>query len=246
MKRPGHVPTTSSAQGSTVASMRACTSTVTGAFRFGRHHPLRLRATDTGLMGQAGQAHRPVPPKGQRVIVLHPRHAECSPGPGRDRWRRTAPPRGSPSTRSALAPLGRSSGVAGRRRSLTTRPTPSRRSSSSLVTIVGQEPPPRRFIAGADAIGLAELRVAELKAQIDAYRRLSTSLDSTASRPSGRCRSRCGQPSCTAPGTFASRTSPTPARSSRPTRSSPSAAPRSAAATSGRTGRGRGRGGLSG
>src|SRR4029453_12434094 len=72
MKRPGHVPTTSSAQGSTVASMRACTSTVTGAFRFGRHHPLRLRATDTGLMGQAGQAHRPVPPKGQRVIVLHP------------------------------------------------------------------------------------------------------------------------------------------------------------------------------
>jgi hypothetical protein len=32
--------------------MRACTSTVTGAFRFGRHHPLRLRATDTGLWGR--------------------------------------------------------------------------------------------------------------------------------------------------------------------------------------------------
>ena len=36
---------------------------------------------------------------------------------------------------------------------------------------------PRRFIAGADAIATAEQKVADLKAQIDAERDLSTSLD---------------------------------------------------------------------
>jgi NAD(P)-dependent dehydrogenase (short-subunit alcohol dehydrogenase family) len=46
----------------------------------------------------------------------------------------------------------------------------------ALITIASQEPPPRRFIAGADAIGTAEQKVADLKAQIDAYRELSTSL----------------------------------------------------------------------
>jgi NAD(P)-dependent dehydrogenase (short-subunit alcohol dehydrogenase family) len=46
----------------------------------------------------------------------------------------------------------------------------------ALITIAGQEPPPRRFIAGADAIATAEQRVADLKAQIDANRVLSTSL----------------------------------------------------------------------
>ena len=46
----------------------------------------------------------------------------------------------------------------------------------ALITIASQEPPPRRFIAGADAIGTAEQRVAELKAQIEAFRALSTSL----------------------------------------------------------------------
>jgi uncharacterized protein YbjT (DUF2867 family) len=39
------------------------------------------------------------------------------------------------------------------------------------------DPPPRRFIAGADAIAGAEHKVAELKAQIEANRELSTSLD---------------------------------------------------------------------
>src|SRR5579863_8562519 len=47
----------------------------------------------------------------------------------------------------------------------------------ALITIAGQEPPPRRFIAGADAIATAEQKVADLKAQIDAERGLSTSLD---------------------------------------------------------------------
>ena len=47
----------------------------------------------------------------------------------------------------------------------------------ALITIASQEPPPRRFIAGADAIATAEQKVADLKAQIDANRDLSTSLD---------------------------------------------------------------------
>ena len=47
----------------------------------------------------------------------------------------------------------------------------------ALITIASQEPPPRRFIAGADAIATAEQKVADLKGQIDAERDLSTSLD---------------------------------------------------------------------
>jgi NAD(P)-dependent dehydrogenase (short-subunit alcohol dehydrogenase family) len=47
----------------------------------------------------------------------------------------------------------------------------------ALITIASQNPPPRRFIAGADAIAGAEQKTAELKAQIEANRNLSTSLD---------------------------------------------------------------------
>ncbi len=46
----------------------------------------------------------------------------------------------------------------------------------ALITISSQEPPPRRFVAGADAVAIAEQKVADLKAQIDANRILSTSL----------------------------------------------------------------------
>ena len=46
----------------------------------------------------------------------------------------------------------------------------------ALVTIANQEHPPRRFIAGADAVATAEQKLAELKAQIDSNRDLSTSL----------------------------------------------------------------------
>src|SRR5881296_1310706 len=46
----------------------------------------------------------------------------------------------------------------------------------ALITIASQKPPPRRFIAGADAIATAEQKVAELRAQIEAFRDLSTSL----------------------------------------------------------------------
>jgi NAD(P)-dependent dehydrogenase (short-subunit alcohol dehydrogenase family) len=47
----------------------------------------------------------------------------------------------------------------------------------ALITVANQEPPPRRFIAGADAIATAEQRVADLTAQINANRELSMSLD---------------------------------------------------------------------
>lgn len=46
----------------------------------------------------------------------------------------------------------------------------------ALVTIADQNPPPRRFIAGADAVAGAEQKMADLKAQIEANRDLSSSL----------------------------------------------------------------------
>ena len=46
----------------------------------------------------------------------------------------------------------------------------------ALITIASEKQPPRRFIAGADAIATAEQKIADLKAQIEAYRKLSTSL----------------------------------------------------------------------
>jgi NAD(P)-dependent dehydrogenase (short-subunit alcohol dehydrogenase family) len=46
----------------------------------------------------------------------------------------------------------------------------------ALVTIAGQDPPPRRFVAGADSAGTAEQVIDNLKAQIEAERALSVSL----------------------------------------------------------------------
>jgi NAD(P)-dependent dehydrogenase (short-subunit alcohol dehydrogenase family) len=48
--------------------------------------------------------------------------------------------------------------------------------AQALVQIVSEPQPPRRFIAGADAIATAERKAADLLAQINAYRKLSTSL----------------------------------------------------------------------
>jgi len=48
--------------------------------------------------------------------------------------------------------------------------------AQALITIANERQPPRRFIAGADAIGTAEQKVADLQAQINAYRELSSSL----------------------------------------------------------------------
>jgi NAD(P)-dependent dehydrogenase (short-subunit alcohol dehydrogenase family) len=50
------------------------------------------------------------------------------------------------------------------------------RLARALVTIASRQDPPQRFIAGADAIGVAEQKIANLQAQIAAYRDLSTSL----------------------------------------------------------------------
>jgi hypothetical protein len=46
--------------------------------------------------------------------------------------------------------------------------------AQALITIASEEQPPRRFVA--DAIAIAEQKVAELQEQIDAYGDLSTSL----------------------------------------------------------------------
>jgi NAD(P)-dependent dehydrogenase (short-subunit alcohol dehydrogenase family) len=48
--------------------------------------------------------------------------------------------------------------------------------AQALLTIASQEPPPRRFLAGADAIATAEQKVADLRADIESNRSLSTSL----------------------------------------------------------------------
>jgi NAD(P)-dependent dehydrogenase (short-subunit alcohol dehydrogenase family) len=48
--------------------------------------------------------------------------------------------------------------------------------AQALLSIASEQTPPRRFIAGADAIAVAEQRVAELQAEIEAYRELSSSL----------------------------------------------------------------------
>jgi len=47
----------------------------------------------------------------------------------------------------------------------------------ALMTVAAEDPPPPRFIAGADVVALAERKIAELQRQLDAHRSLSTSLD---------------------------------------------------------------------
>jgi NAD(P)-dependent dehydrogenase (short-subunit alcohol dehydrogenase family) len=48
--------------------------------------------------------------------------------------------------------------------------------AQALIKVSNEEKPPRRFIAGADAVGTAEQVVATLQQQTDAYRELSSSL----------------------------------------------------------------------
>jgi NAD(P)-dependent dehydrogenase (short-subunit alcohol dehydrogenase family) len=47
----------------------------------------------------------------------------------------------------------------------------------ALLDIATEEAPPRRFVAGADAIATAEQKIAGLQAEIESHRELSTSLD---------------------------------------------------------------------
>jgi NAD(P)-dependent dehydrogenase (short-subunit alcohol dehydrogenase family) len=49
--------------------------------------------------------------------------------------------------------------------------------AQALMTIIGLQRPPQRFIAGADAVATAEQVVNTLQQQIEAFRDLSTSLD---------------------------------------------------------------------
>ena len=48
--------------------------------------------------------------------------------------------------------------------------------AQALITLSGEEKPPLRFIAGADAVATAEKVAATLQEQTDAYRKLSSSL----------------------------------------------------------------------
>lgn len=48
--------------------------------------------------------------------------------------------------------------------------------AKALVMIAGEKQPPQRFLAGADAIGLAEQVIKKLQDETDAYRSLSASL----------------------------------------------------------------------
>jgi NAD(P)-dependent dehydrogenase (short-subunit alcohol dehydrogenase family) len=48
--------------------------------------------------------------------------------------------------------------------------------AQALITVVDQEQPPRRWVAGADAVATVEQKANELLAQVDAYRDLSSSL----------------------------------------------------------------------
>ena len=55
----------------------------------------------------------------------------------------------------------------------------------ALVTLLEQERPPLRFIAGADSIATAEQKIAALQQQIDAFRELSSSLSFDAPNVAG-------------------------------------------------------------
>jgi hypothetical protein len=48
--------------------------------------------------------------------------------------------------------------------------------AKALVTVVDQEQPPLRWVAGAAAVATVEQKASELLAQVDAYRDLSSSL----------------------------------------------------------------------
>ena len=48
--------------------------------------------------------------------------------------------------------------------------------AQAILTIVNEQPPPRRFLAGADVIALAERKIADCKHKIESHRALSESL----------------------------------------------------------------------
>jgi NAD(P)-dependent dehydrogenase (short-subunit alcohol dehydrogenase family) len=48
--------------------------------------------------------------------------------------------------------------------------------AGALLQIAGEDPPPRRFLAGADVIALAQRRIEQLQSDIESHRTLSESL----------------------------------------------------------------------
>ena len=48
--------------------------------------------------------------------------------------------------------------------------------ANALLTIVDQDEPPLRWVAGADAVATVEQKANDLLSQVDAYRDLSSSL----------------------------------------------------------------------
>ena len=48
--------------------------------------------------------------------------------------------------------------------------------AEALIKIASDKEPPKRWLAGADAIDTAEQKLSEFQRQIDAYRDLSSSL----------------------------------------------------------------------
>jgi hypothetical protein len=48
--------------------------------------------------------------------------------------------------------------------------------ANALVQLASQDEPPRRWVAGGDAIATVEQKAKDLLAQADAYRELSTNL----------------------------------------------------------------------
>jgi NAD(P)-dependent dehydrogenase (short-subunit alcohol dehydrogenase family) len=46
----------------------------------------------------------------------------------------------------------------------------------ALMTVAAENPPPQRFIAGADVLALAERKIADLQRELEAHRELSSSL----------------------------------------------------------------------
>jgi hypothetical protein len=48
--------------------------------------------------------------------------------------------------------------------------------AAALLTVTQQENPPRRWVAGADAVATVEHKAKDLLAQVDAHRQLSSHL----------------------------------------------------------------------
>jgi NAD(P)-dependent dehydrogenase (short-subunit alcohol dehydrogenase family) len=57
--------------------------------------------------------------------------------------------------------------------------------AQALLTVASQASPPRRFIAGADAVGIAEQVASTLQQQTDTFRELSSSLAYAAAPAAG-------------------------------------------------------------